>query len=128
MIKPRPKSLAEVVSRTLGGAVFNMELADFLDEFYQAPSSDFLRERPGRMEGKLHRGHHKDVYVAAVAEHLGRQYGIEIGDWAFAADLVLERPEFAYQTPIGKAYLLRDSPPAFKCRNLFGTPNVLSRV
>jgi hypothetical protein len=80
------------------------------------------------MKGIIERGHEKDVYLAAVAEHLGRQYQFTIGEWAFSSDLSLDKPSFAYQSRAGRIFLLRDSPPAFKARNLFVTANVLTRV
>ena len=124
----RPKTLAEVAARTLDGAEFRMELADFLDEFYIEPNSSALAEPPVRLSGKVERGQHRDVYLAAVAEHLGREFQLEVGAWAFADDLFLEKPSFAYASRGGRIFLLRDSPPAFKSRNLFVTANVLTRV
>ena len=128
MIEARPKSIAEVASRTLDGNVFNMELADFLDEFYLKPSAESLAQKPVRLQGRLENGHRKDVYLAAVAEHLARQFHLRLSDWVFADDLYLKTPVFAWQSKAGRSYLLRDSPPAFKSRNLFVTPNVLTRV
>ena len=128
MTLPRPKSISEVATRVLEGSEFRLELADFLDEFYSSPSEDALSEKPIRLKGAIDRGHEKDVYLSAVAEHLGREYQIPIGAWAFSNELKLDKPSFAYQSRAGRIFLLRDSPPAFKSRNLFVTANVLSWV
>lgn len=124
----RPKNLATVAKRTMEGSEFRLELADFLDEFYTEPSNAALIDAPLRMAGKVESGHRKDVYLAAVAEHLARQYHCRPGEWIFAEDLYLEKPAFAYQSRSGRIFLLKESPPAFKSRNLFVTANVLSRV
>ena len=128
MIQSRPKSLAEVARRVLEGNEWRFELADFLDEFYAAPSQAALVESPPLLAGKAARGRKRDAYLAAVAEHLGRRYGFDTGPWPFQKNRILDKPSFGYQTREGRLFLLRDSPPAFKARNLFVTANVLDRV
>lgn len=124
---PRPKTLAEVATRVIAGATFRMELADFLDEFYQSPTATALHDEPPRMSEKVAEGHRKDTYLAAVAEHLCRQYRFPTGEWVWSDDLKLKTPHFAYQSDEARIFLLADSPPAFKGRNLFVSSNVLSR-
>ena len=128
MTAPRPDSLAEVARRTLGGAVFRMELADFLDEFYLCPTAQALAEEPVILAGSVDRGHRKDVYLGATAEHLGRRFQFGLAPWVYDPRRYLDKPSFAMKTREGRIFLLKDSPAAFKSRNLFVTGNVLSRV
>jgi len=128
MILSRPKSLQEVAGRTADGASFRHELADFLDEFYEHPNAEALREEPPLLAGSHPRGLHRDTYLAAAAEHLARRFQLPLAPWVFDPRRRLPEPHFAFQTPEGRIFLLADSPAAFKSRNLFVTGNALDRV
>jgi len=127
-MRGRPASLAEVASRVLDGAPWWMELADFLDEFYTAPGASALAEAPSPMREKVPSGLHHDAFLAATAEHLGRRYRLPLHPWVFDPDRSLAEPSFAFRNRAGRIFLLKDSPPAFKARNLFVTGNVLERA
>jgi hypothetical protein len=126
----RPKTLQEVALRVAGGESFRFELADFLDEFQQAvePNADALTEAPPLLAGKVADGSRCDCFLAAVAETLARRNGWRTPDWTFDAERSLDEPSFDFSTREGRLFLLKDSPAAFKSRNLFVTGAVLDRV
>ena len=69
----KPATLAEVVRRAKAGErEFDPSLRKFLNSFYVNPDSrqQAIEERPESIDA-LH-----DAYVAAVAEHLARVYGL----------------------------------------------------
>lgn len=73
-MESRPKALAEVALRVSHGASFQMELADFLDEFRQQPDKAALTEEPLALGMEAPERLWIDAYLAAVAEMLsGRQ-------------------------------------------------------
>lgn len=128
MISNRPKSLADVARRTLEGSEWRYEFADFLDEFYASPSSGAIASEPESMVSTGPQGKRKDVYIAAAAEHLGRKYQLPLKRWVYHPSRYLDRPSFAFTTREGMLFLLKDSPAAFKSRNLFVSGNALDRV
>ncbi len=125
----RPQTLSEVAARTAGGDSFDCCLANFLDEFYAAPSASALAESPvflAPCAGET--GQVQDAYLAATAEELARQFELQPPDWARGAGRHLRRPWFAVTLDSLRAVLLLESPPAFRCRNLFVSGNALSRA
>ncbi len=125
----RPATLADVAELTLKGDSFDRCLANFLDGFYAHPGTGALAPTPVLLAphcGEL--GRVQDAYLAATAEELARLHHLPTPDWT-ATDLrALHRPWFA--SPLGalRAVLLLESPPAFRCRNLFVSENALSRA
>jgi len=69
----------------------------------------------------------KDAYLAAVAEHLARSFGLPIPDWSEAQGNRLTRPFFAGNLESLKALLFVQSPTAFRLRMLFVSKDALSR-
>ena len=125
----RPKSLAEVVQRTLGGDSFDLCLANFLDEFYSGPNADALLTKPALLAQALgERGKVQDAYLAATAEELARSQSFRVPNWIHDAARTLHRPWFASPLAAMRAVLLLESPPAFRSRNLFISENALSRA
>jgi hypothetical protein len=125
----RPKSLAEVAALTLDGGSFDRCLANFLDEFYASPSPEALSRSPMFLSehfGEI--GRVQDAYLAATAEELARAHGLTAPDWAADDVRALHRPWFASRLEGLRAVLLRESPPAFRARNLFVSENALSRA
>ena len=71
----RPHSLAEVAALTVKGDSFDRALANFLDEFYSAPTATALAASPELLAphfGEL--GRVEDAYLAATAEELARRF------------------------------------------------------
>ncbi|MEO5957587.1 MAG: hypothetical protein ABIR80_00565 [Opitutaceae bacterium] len=70
----------------------------------------------------------QDSYLAAVVAHLARKHRLPIPRWTEKKSRHLERPWFALPDAWARAELLRDSPPAFRERNLFTTEDALDRA
>ncbi len=125
----RPKTLAEVADLTAAGDSFGRCLANFLDEFYAAPSEAALAPEPVLLAPRFGEiGQVEDAYLAATAEELARAYNLPLPAWTDAEERKLHRPWFATDLAGMRAVLLLESPPGFRSRNLFVTENVLSRV
>lgn len=125
----RPKSLFEVARMAAAGDSFDRCLADFLDEFYAAPTISALTDAPlllAPTRGGL--GCVQDAYLAATAEELARKFGFPCPVWTVSEGRSLHRPWFASPLAALRAVLLLESPPAFRARNLFVSENALSRV
>ena len=120
----RPDSLAEVARRTrTDEQAFDPALREFLDYFYSTPQARqaAIRERPEPV-GAIH-----DAYVAAVAEHLALQYGLDVPDWTEEPGRSLKQPFFSGGLESLKATLLVESPTAFRRRLIFVSANALTR-
>ena len=68
-----------------------------------------------------------DAYVAAVAEHLARVYGLRIPDWSETHGNELLETFFAGGLQSLKGVLVAESPTAFRRRLLFVSKDALSR-
>jgi hypothetical protein len=121
----RPQSVFEIAERTmLGSQPFDPAVAEFLDEWQtmtQAKRCQAVKIEPNRIGGV------KDAYLAAIAEHLAREIGIDVPAWTENSSRFLEQPFFAGGLESLKAVLLVESPPAFRRRLLFISANALSR-
>ena len=125
----RPGTLAEVAQFTVSGESFDLCIANFLDEFYAAPSAARLSTEPNLLAPMLaDPGRVQDAYLAAVAEHLAYTHGFPIPTWAGNKNRKLHRPWFASQLAGLRAVLILESPAAFRARNLFVSENALSRA
>ncbi|MBI3986679.1 MAG: hypothetical protein HY343_07160 [Lentisphaerae bacterium] len=122
------KTLALVVEALQTGESFAVALGDFLDAFYRAPSAACLDDEPPAVPATAGDSEALDAYLAAVAEHLARQYRLAIPAWVFAPGRRLHRPRFGSPAAALRATLLLESPPAFRSRNLFVTANALDRA
>lgn len=69
-----------------------------------------------------------DAYLAAVAAHLANSHRLPRPAWVDKSSRRLDRPWFAIPDPWARAWLLRDSPAAFRERNLFTTECAIQRV
>ncbi len=121
---PRPATLDVVAVRTLGGEPFDPLLREFLDEFYGGNSHARARAiagAPTRIDS-IH-----DAYLAAVAEHLARRFGLPLPQWVEEPYRFLTKPFFAGGMENLKAILLVESPLAFRRRQIFVSANALSR-
>jgi hypothetical protein len=120
----KPRSLAEVVRRVKAGAQkFDPSVREFLDSFYANPGSrrQAIEEQPDSIDA-VH-----DAYVAAVAEHLARVYGLQIPVWSETHGNGLREPFFAGGLQSLKGILVAESPTAFRRRLLFVSKDALSR-
>jgi hypothetical protein len=120
----KPASLGELVRRVKAGEQkFDPSLREFLDSFYLNPGTrrQALEDRPASIDA-IH-----DAYVAAVAEHLARIYGLPIPEWSETHGNALREPFFAGGLESLKGVLVAESPTAFRRRFLFVSKDALSR-
>ncbi|MEP7242511.1 MAG: hypothetical protein ABI885_02385 [Gammaproteobacteria bacterium] len=125
----RPTALAEVAALTAEGDSFDRCLANFLDEFYAAPSARALSSEPMLLAlrfGEI--GQIQDAYLAATAEELARRFDLPNPQWADQESRKLHQPWFASSLASLRAVLLLESPPGFRSRNIFISENALTRV
>jgi hypothetical protein len=105
----KPRTLGEVIRRfKTGEQKFDPSLREFLDSFYVNPDSrqQAIEERPAPVDA-VH-----DAYVAAVAEHLARVYGLPIPEWSETHGNGLREPFFAGGLQSLKGVLVAESPTA----------------
>ena len=120
----KPNSLGEAVRRVKAGEQkFDPSLREFLDSFYSSADARqrAIEEQPDSIDA-VH-----DAYVAAVAEHLARVYGLSIPEWSETHGNGLHEPFFAGGLQSLKGVLTAESPTAFRRRLLFVSKDALSR-
>ena len=124
LFSKKPGSLREVIRRVKSGEQkFDPSLREFLDSFYADAESRqrAIEEQPDSID-TVH-----DAYVAAVAEHLARAYGLPIPEWSEIHGNGLREPFFAGGLQSLKGVLTAESPTAFRRRLLFVSKDALSR-
>jgi len=116
----RPATLREASQRDASGQRGNA-LAEFLDEFYTAPTDAarraMLAEEPAKSENRRN-----DALLGAIAEYLSKQYRLGAPPaWAGDPWRSLPEPWHTTQspTPAMIEYLTFVSPGEFKHRNIF---------
>jgi hypothetical protein len=119
----RPTSLAEVAARADSPERFGRELADWLHTLRalgsRAALASTIADAPALLAGRFPEGALADATLAAYADLLAERAGIAPPAWCFAAERIAPEPWFASAGPRGRVFALRDTPPAFKRRNLF---------
>lgn len=127
----RPRSLFAVVRDADSTEGIGLNLADFLDHvnwLAKQPAvavrvAASLRTEPPRTGDAV-----QDAYLAAVAAHLAHRLRLRAPAWTEKKNRRLEHPWFALPDDWARATLLRDSPAAFRERNLFTTEDALHRA
>ncbi len=127
-MKGRPKTLAEVASQTENAESLSYLMREFLDEFYADIGAWRLEECPVSLTETLGDDRLADTYLAAVADHLARQFGLKAGPWISDPARRIRKPWFAMKSHGGRMMLLIESPPAFRERNIFVSANALHRA
>ena len=128
-MSPRPVTLAEIAGRAESLEDFGRHFRDWLHEIRRHSSRPQLaaavQEEPPRLVARFAQGGVADAWLAAYAEHLTGRIGRPMPAWADKRGRVAPEPWFATDTasPRLRLLALRDSPVAFKKRNLF-TPAV----
>ena len=120
----RPTSLQEVAVKSGAYAEFGRHLKDFLHEFAFAKKrglalEPLLLEEPPRLVARFDQGKICDAFLAATADYLARVNAIQTPAWALEQDRVLDEPWFSEELPTVRLLLLRDTPSAFKDKNVF---------
>jgi hypothetical protein len=126
----RPATLAEAIERILAGAPRESTLAEFLDTFYVAQTSEqragALADEPCRTgDARL------DALAGAIAEYLARQHWLpSVPAWAFEPCRYLDYPWHAssFADPGMREYLTFASPAEFRSRNIFTEERPLRRA
>ena len=125
-MQPRPANLAEVAARADSLARFGRELADWLHTLRTLGSRPALAatiaDEPETLAARFAEGALADATLAAYADLLAARIGVAPPAWVFRPGRVAPEPWFATEGPRSRLLALRDSPPAFKRRNLF-SPN-----
>jgi hypothetical protein len=124
MFGQRPKTLYEVARRIKNGEQkFDAAVLEFLDSFYAYPElrASAIRERPELIDAL------RDAYLAAVAEHLAKSYGLTVPEWTETQGNELHKPFFAGGLESLKGVLVAESPTAFRRRLLFVSKDALLR-
>ena len=80
-----------------------------------------IHDEPPLLRGRFHQGEVADAWLAAMAELIARRCGLEVPGWARSPRRILRDPWFAEESsgPEARIIALRDSPSAFKKRNLY---------
>lgn len=127
----RPPTLAAVVEWAETPDDLGPNFAEFLDHLnwlVKQPASrqkilGAIRREPPRCGDFA-----MDAYLAAAAAHLAALHGVRLPRWVDKPNRRLKRPWFALPDPWARAWLLRDSPAAFRERNLFTEEDPLRRA
>ena len=80
-----------------------------------------IREEPPPLRDRFPQGEVADAWLAAMAELIAQRCGLEVPEWALSPRRILRDPWFAEEKsgPELRIIALRDSPSAFKKRNLY---------
>ncbi|MCC6415443.1 MAG: hypothetical protein IT582_06010 [Opitutaceae bacterium] len=122
-MQPRPQTLAQVAARAESLEHFGRELADWLHIVRALSSRPALArsiaEAPTRLANRFREGALADAMLAAYADLLAERTRTASPTWCFESERISPEPWFAVNTPRARLLALRDTPPAFKRRNLF---------
>ena len=102
--------------------IFWYALGNFLDDFKRNPLEEKISEPPEFISLEI------NAFLAGVAEQLSHQYQLTVPLWVYRKEYRLKEPFF----PSGlkgdyRIFVLKESPVAFKARNIFVDSDVLSR-
>lgn len=78
-----------------------------------------IETAPRLLAGRFPEGVLADATLAAYADFLAGRIGIAAPSWSFEYERISPEPWFAVDGPRARLFALRDTPPAFKRRNLF---------
>lgn len=122
-MQARPQTLVEVADRADSLTRFGHELADWLRSMRTVGSRPALARTvetaPPRLADRFAEGFLADATLAAYAEYLSVRIGAAPPAWCFEVERIAPEPWFADEGPRARLLALRDTPPAFKRRNLF---------
>ncbi|QUS37688.1 hypothetical protein RPMA_01520 [Tardiphaga alba] len=126
----RPNTLAEAVDRIRSGTAQDVALAEFVDHFDLATTSD-ARYASLADEPALGRDPKLDALAGAIAEYLAKQYRLgQVPSWASGPSRRLDEPWFTAtgSTDAMREYLTFASPAEFASRNIFTEERPLRRA
>jgi hypothetical protein len=126
----RPETLADVACWSNSLAAFGMNLRDWQHVIQRGEVRSRpaffrrLQAEPPRLRGQFSGGDVADAYLAAYAEWLADQAGIERPQWVQDPSRVATNAWFAH--PL-RGPLLATTPASFRQRNLFTIPEPIFR-
>ena len=120
----RPATLHEVAAESSTYHEFGYNLKDFLHEFAAAkqrglPLHLLVEAEPPLLASRFKEGKVCDAFLAGTADYLARANRFQTPLWALSPERVLEVPWFSEKLPALRMLLLRDTPSAFKEKNVF---------
>lgn len=119
----RPITLREIATRSEDLDQFGREFADWLHTLRGGRSRPELAaaisEEPTLLRDRFLEGEIADAWLAAYAEHLAYKVGLPAPAWTQSPQRISPEPWFSTNSRGSRLRALRDSPPAFKKRNLF---------
>lgn len=123
----RPASLREIAERSEDISQFGREFADWLHTVRTLKSTPrvlaSIKEEPPLLHQRFPEGHISDAWLAAYADYISNQLDVSSPKWTQNPERIAREPWFSTDGKHSRLLALRDSPPAFKNRNLF-TPKV----
>lgn len=123
----RPLSIKAVAERAENLPHFGHEFADWLHTVrgthHRPKLIESIREDPTPLRDRFPEGATADVWLAAYADYTADRIGAAPPRWTNSPERIAPKPWFSVDGKISRLLALRDSPPAFKNRNLF-TPHV----
>jgi hypothetical protein len=129
----RPLSVAEVAESSNTYSDFGYHLKDFLHTVHFTKRSGrdlapLFADEPCRLEGHFCEGTICDAFLAAMTDYFCRENRVPTPLWAQHESRILAIPWFS-ATQLGfRALQLRDTPSAFKEKNIFICENALTVV
>jgi hypothetical protein len=121
----RPQTLREVAARSRNFADFGREFQDWLHTLRALRSrpaiAEAINEAPDFLDIHFSEGATADAWLAAYAEHLAVACGLPVPAWTAGVARIAREPWFESETPALRLMALRNSPVAFKHRNLYTT-------
>ena len=121
----RPATVREVARQAETLRDFGHLCRDWLHALRKVSSRNAaaaaIREEPSPLRDRFPQGEVADAWLAAMAELIAQRCGLEIPAWALSPSRILRDPWFAEEKagPEARIIALRDSPSAFKKRNLY---------
>ncbi len=119
----RPKTLREIAARTNNLIRFGHEFADWLHTVRTLRTRPQLAaaiaDKPALLRERFPEGAVSDAWLAAYAEYLAAKIRVKVPAWAKSPRRIAPEPWFSTANRPSRLRALRDSPPAFKNRNLF---------
>jgi len=119
----RPQTLRDVAARSRSLSDFGREFQDWLHTLRTLRSrpaiTEAIKEAPEFLDIHFPEGATADAWLAAYAEHLANTLGLPVPAWTTTPARIARDPWFESATPALRLTALRDSPAAFKHRNLY---------
>lgn len=126
----RPASAAEVAAWSETYADFGANLKDFLHTVARCSLrseelAPLFADAPRPLRERFTEGRLCDAFLAALADYVCRRHGLLSPPWSQQPSLPLTQPWFSPADLGLRALVIRDTPSAFKDKNIFILPSAL---